>query len=203
MQRLLYLALVISLTTSASGQGIDDKLQTEISRLKSFNIDTFLIYSFYCTGGAVRLDTCTYDEPQYLFWLKEKRYFVKKFDNCQTYKALMLDSINPLSFYLLSKIQIDKEEIKMPYYLQSKSSKNEIVMTSSISHDCFYKMDFQLKTESIHKNVSDFNLTFKKFDDGKKNKYYIYNKSTKLKKLIDQLTQLIKQFDTGGKFEIE
>lgn len=202
MKHLFYLTLIITLTTSANGQRIDNKLQTEIDSLKLFNIDTSLIYSFYCVGGY-RLDTCISNEPQYLFWLKENRYFLKKFDNCQNYKPIILDTINPLSFYLSCKNEIDKEEIKMPYYLQSKSKKKEIVMTSTISHDCFYKMNFQLKMESIYKKVSDFNLTFKNFDDGKKNEYYIYNQSTKLKDLIEQLTQLIKQLNTKGKFEIE
>jgi len=201
MRKLLFNTLLTCFVISANGQIINSKLQNQIDKLKQSNVDTFLIYSFYCDGESIRLDTCSYNEQEYLFWVKENSYFIKKFDDCKTYKSILLNSINPFSFYIKFKDSINKEEIKMPSLITSKNSNKEI--TSILSHDCFYKMSFNLKKENISKKVSQYNLTFKKFDDGNMNRYYHYNQNTKLKALVNQLTQLIEQLNKEDQFKIE
>jgi hypothetical protein len=64
-------------------------------------------------------------------------------------------------------------------------------------------MTFLVKKRKVFKKVSEYDLTFKKFDNGRKNMYYNYNQQTQLKKLIEQITQFIKQLDTNKKFEAQ
>jgi hypothetical protein len=201
MKPIFFLTFLIGLATLVTGQTTDKKLQKQIDSLRKSGIDTFLIYSFTCNEGVSRLDTCAFDEPEYLFWMQEKNYFIMKFDDCKNYKSIILDTINPLSFFIKFKNIITKEQIRRPSYIQSKNS--NIEMTSMIDHDCFYKMTYQLRRKSVIKKISDYNLTFKNFDNGKMNRFYTYNQSTKLKVLISQLTQLIEQLTTGGKFETQ
>ena len=46
--------------------------------------------------------------------------------------------------------------------------------------------------------MSEYDLTFKRFDNGRRNIYYNYNQQTQLKKFIDLITQFIKQIQTKG-----
>jgi len=203
MTRLFFLTLLIVLTISVNGQVIDNKIQKQVDRLKHQNVDSFLIYSLSCNGGLISLDTCAYEATQYLFWVKDKSCFIKRFDYCRSYKVVLLDRVSPLSFYFTYKNQIDKEELKMPTYVQSKKGNITTTITTTVDHACFYEMTFQIKSKSIIKRVSDFNLTFKEFDNGKKNLYYDFNQNTKLKALTDQITELIGKLNASNKFESE
>jgi len=170
---------------SSKEQVIDNRIQKEIESLRAAKVDTFLIYTRPCPGSIpTRLpDTCVYEDLQYLFWKQNTNCYVKKFDFCNNYKPSLLDPINALSFYLLYRNQIDKEEIKQPTYLQSKTT----AISSTIDHTCFYEMTFLLNDTTILKSISYYDLTLVKFDNGKRNIYYNYNQQTKLKKLVDLL----------------
>ena len=188
MQRLLFPILIIGLTISSNGQIIDQRIQQELESLRLSNIDTFLIYKLSCPGSVsnFRIDTCAYEETQYLLWKQDVNCYIKKFDFCSIYLPTVLDSVNPLSFYLSNKNQIDKEQIKWPTYFESKNKAISMV----VDHTCFYEMTFLLHDKTILKSVSYFSLTFEKFDNGKRNIYYTYNQRTKLKKLVDLLDKI-------------
>ena len=203
MTRFLLLILFVGLTIFGNTQAIADRIQKQMDSSKILNVDTFFIYTLYCNGAMMSLDTCTHEESQYLLWTHQKMYYIKKFDYCRTYKPILLDTINPLSFYLKNKNRIDKEKIKMPTYVQSRKGNVETIITSTIDHTCFYKMAFQLGSSSIIKSVSDFDLTFATFDNGRKNMYYSYNQKTKLKVLIGQLTKLVDELNKSRKWVVE
>jgi hypothetical protein len=173
-----------------------------LDSLNHTEADTFLIYSLECLGG-MRLDTGNYYDPQYLFWKQKGNIFLKKFDDCKLYKAVLLDSLNPLTFYLVHKNQIDREEIKNPTYLQSRRGNVVTEITSTIDHTCFYEMTFLFNGEKKFKRASDYDLTFIKFDNRKRNIYYKYNQQTKLKLLIDKITTLLTSMNSDKKFDIK
>ncbi len=91
----------------------------------------------------------------------------------------------------------------MPTYVESKKGDILTEISSTIDHTCFYEMNFCYNGKKVFKTVSDFDLTFIKFDNGRKNMYYNYNQQAKLKKLIDLMVNLIKQLETGNKFETQ
>jgi hypothetical protein len=198
---------VFAVAVSSKGQVIENRIQKQIDNLKLSNVDTFLIYSFACYHGesADPFDTCTYPETQYLFWIQNTKTFLKRFDYCKTYKAIQLDTTNPIRFYLLNKRTVDKEEIKKPTCYEIRKTKkgvDTLINTSFIDHSCYHQFNFWVKNKSVKKVTDIYDLEFEKFDDGKKNIYYSYNQNTKLKALIDKISNLLQQLDTDKKFEV-
>jgi hypothetical protein len=203
MTRFILLVLFVGLTIFGKTQVIADKIQKQIDSSKILGVDTFLVYNLYCNGVMMSVDTCTYEESQYLLWTHQNKYYIKKFDYCRTYKPILLDTINPLLFYISNKTRINKEKIKMPTYVQSRKGNAETIITSTMNHTCFYKMAFQIGSSNMIKSVSDYDLTFATFDNGKKNMYYTYNQKTKLKELIGQLTKLVGELNKSRKWVVE
>jgi len=205
MTRLLF-TLQIFISTVSFGQNlnnIETRVKTFQDSLKQQSIDTFINYRLICSGGMYPADTCNFIENCYILWKQSSNTFLQKFDGCDIYKPLPLDTINPLKFYITFRKKIDGEIIYHPAYIQSKHGDTVTTIEQTIDHTCFYEMTFLIGNRKKFKRVSDYDLTFKKFDNGRKNMYYNYNQQTQLKKLTDQITQLIKQLDTDKKFEVQ
>jgi hypothetical protein len=204
MKRLLFLFLVFALASSAQSQ-IDYRIETY---LDSHKIDTFLIYEFECSGeilpGDVLSDSCQFDEPHYLFWKQNGSFFLKRFDYCKTFKPIVLDTINPLRYYLQNKKLIHKEEIKRPTYFETKKIKNKIEKVQVnlvVDHSCCHR--FRLSRDSEYKYAYTYYLDFKEFDNGKRNVYYTHNQITRFKKLIDLTSTLLKVLEKENQFQPE
>jgi hypothetical protein len=188
--RILFIPLIL-LTILSNAQVIQERVKDQIKILKQSKIDTFLIYYLTCNGRMPALDSCSYEEPQCLFWIHNNNTYVQKFDYCKNHSPLALDTVNPILFYLANKIKIDKEKIKPPTYFKSKKDKVSLV----VDHDCFNEISFKIRNKSIFKTVSEYNLNFERFDNGRKNINFKYNQGTKLKKLIDILNKSVSKYD--------
>lgn len=187
-------------------QVIDDKIQIEINRLIQAHVDTFLVYSLSCNGGLIPLDTCAYEQTRYLFWAKNVKTYLKRFDYCKDYKTIQIDTLNPLNFYFNNRLLIAKEVIKKPSYYEVKKTKkgiDTILNTITVDHSCYHRFDFVVNKDTITKVVDIFDLNYIKFDNGKKNIYYRYNQRTKQKKLIDIVSNLVDGLNRDNKFETE
>lgn len=201
MTRLLLL-LPIFFSTSLFGQNINDvekHANIFCDSLVQNGIDTILNYTLTCVGSVYPGDTCDFFHDHYLFWRQNGNTLFTKFDGCNFYKTILLDTTNPLAFYINQKKKIDHEKIYPPTYVQSKHGDTETLIGQSIDHTCYYEMTFITKAKKIIKRVSDYDLTFKTFDNGRRNMYYNYNQQTQLKKIIDLLKQFQKQIDTDKK----
>lgn len=56
-------------------QGMTQTVGDRVNKYATQNsIDTFLVYSFPCSGG-VSFDSCQFDEPHYLIWRQNGDYF--------------------------------------------------------------------------------------------------------------------------------
>src|SRR5690606_36544479 len=120
-------------------------------------------------------------------------------DYCSNYKALKLDSSNPLTFYLKHKSAIDKEAIKPPTYYEIKKGKHgtdTIVNSITVSHSCFHEFIINLKGGIKHKTVNTYYLNYTRFDNGKLNVYQKYNQRTKLSALSTMTSDLIRTLET-------
>jgi hypothetical protein len=194
------------LTVSLKAQAVDEKIENEVSILRRNHVDTFLIYSLSCNGGLIPLDTCAYEQTQYLFWTKNLKTYLKRFDYCKDYKPIQLDTLNPLNFYFANKLLIAKEVIKQPTYYEVKKTKkgvDTILNTITVDHSCYHKFDFVLNKDTTSKVIDNFDLDYVKFDNGKKNIYYSYNQRTKQKKLIDIVSYILDILKRVNKFETE
>lgn len=201
MKQLLIIAtLLFGLTFKTKSQIVENRVSKYLL-LKG--IDTFLVYSFLCSGQGVWFDSCKYEEPQYLLWTKHGNYYLRKFDYCNSFSVIKIDSINPLTFYLKHKKVIDREKIKQPTYYEYKKTNGKVdtlKVTSMVDHSCSHKFTLPLTRNSKYKYANTYDLDFKLFDNGRKNIYYNYNQKTKFKLLIDLTTQLIKQNEAENIF---
>ena len=164
MTRLLILTLLSILTFTTQAQIVEDRVDKYVSEKA---IDTFLIYSFPCSSGGSWFDSCKSDGPHYLIWKQKGNYFLKRFDYCNNFKIIILDTANPLTFYLANRKVIDKEQIKQPtYYEIKKKNKQPLVVTSTVSHSCYHKFALPFKKNSlstqIHTTLTLLSLTMGK-----------------------------------------
>jgi hypothetical protein len=206
MARLIISLLFFAITSPAIGQVVEQKIQEQIASLKSLKIDTFIIYSFTCNGGLIPLDTCAYEDDQYLVWQQNTKTFLRRFNYCKDFKTIQIDTTNPLTFYFKNKRVIDKEKIKPPTYIEvRKTTKglDTIANSVTVSHSCFHQFDFITNGRTIHKSISTFDLDYKKFDNGKRNVYYNYNRQTYTKRLIDLMTKQLEQINNTENLKLE
>lgn len=192
MRLLIFSLLFSTVCFGQSFSSIEKQMNDFKNNLQQSKVDTFLIYCEVCVG-SVRPDTCNYFGTHYLFWRQNSVTYVRRFDGCETYQQVALDTLNPLQYYFKYKKQIDIETIKMPTYIQSGKGNTQTEISQTIDHTCFYELAFYLKAKRIFKRVSYYDLNFKNFENGKTNIYYKYNQNTKLKQLVDQLTELTKR----------
>jgi hypothetical protein len=108
-----------------------------------------------------------------------------------------------LTFYIVQKKKIDQEIIYPPTYVQSQHGDTGTLIEQSIDHTCYYEMTFITNTKKVIKKVSEYDLTFKKFDNGRRNMYYHYNQQTQLKKFIELITQFLDNIDIHKKLQVQ
>jgi len=205
MTRLLFTLLII-LSTKSFGQSATDikkKAESFQDSLTKKNIDTLLDYTLECVGYYADIDTCNFFDTHYIFWRQNGETYLQRIDDCNTHKAVLLETANPLTFYLAQKKKIDHEIIYPPTYVQLQQDGHGILIQQFIDHTCYHEMTFLINTKKRFKNVSVYDLTFEKFDNGRKNIYYNYNQQTQLKKIVEQITELVKQLEEGKKFEVQ
>lgn len=170
------------------------------------SLDTFFVYSYRCNGCDFIYDSCDLDDTHYLIWKANNEYFLKRFDYCKAYKALPVDTLNPLKFYLSNSKTIDKEVIKEPtcYEIRKRNGKiDTLIRTSWVDHYPYHYFQFPFGKKPKSKEANAYYLDFHFFDDGRKNIYYNYNQQTKFKALIDIETKLISHFKEKNSFEPE
>jgi hypothetical protein len=185
MKLLFFLVLLASLSLHGYSQVVESNVERFV---KEKNIDSFLVYKGSLDGSFPSPDSCQWEEPNYLFWHEKNQWYLKKFDYCTTFEAVLLDNFNPLKFYLLHKHQIDKEKIKEPKYYQTviKNGRKVVVTTTiTASHQLYHHFQYYTGTHRKIIQASEYYLQFEKFDNGRRNINYFINQKTKLKSLID------------------
>ena len=204
--KILLSLCTLFLTISLTAQVVDEKVEKQTDILRQARVDTFLVYSLSCNGGLIPLDTCAYEQTQYLFWTQNSTTFLKRFDYCNDYQPIQIDSLNPLAFYFINKLRITNEKIKQPTYYEIKKTKrgfDTLMNTIMVDHSCYHQFEFVIKKTTVKKTIDNFDLYYIKFDNGKKNINYSYNQQTKQKKLIDIVTKLIDKLTHEKKFVVE
>jgi hypothetical protein len=204
MTRLLFTLLIFLSTPSFGQSAIDIKKRAgnfQDSLIKN-SVDTLLNYTLEC-AGYYSIDTCNFFDAHYIFWKQHDKTYLQRFDDCNIYKAILLDIINPLTFYIAQKKKIDYEIIYGPTYVESKHGDTVITIEQSIDHTCWHEMTFLTKKKRVIKNVSEYYLAFRKFENGRKNMYYNYNQRTQLKELIEQIKKLVEKLNVDKRFELK
>jgi hypothetical protein len=188
MKYLLFLLMFIS--TKLVGQDVNDIAERKnvfLDSLRKSGVDTVLGYSLECSGSAYPYDTCSFFDDYYLFWMQGELTWVQKFDGCKNYIPLLLEPTNPLTYYVTRSKRINNEIIYRPTFVESRKANIITTIELTVDHACYYNLTFLIGELKVVKIVNDYDLTYKLFDNGRKNIYYNSNQQTQLKKLIDML----------------
>lgn len=206
MYRHFTLSIFLVLALSAKSQIMRYTVWDFRDSLKSAGIDSLIIYSKECKGESLFvMDSCHWQQPYYLMWQTNGKFYIKKFELCYKHRTLQLDSLKPYQFYFDNKKVIDVEEISTPAYIQYKKKGNRLIkeeIHTEVDHDCFFNFSFSIGPDITEKNVSQFNLTTKDFKEGK-NINYNKNQKTKLKNLVELSEYLIRQLQSDPKSGFE
>ena len=201
MTRHYILISLVLLYNISQSQVIDNKIQIFIKEEK---IDSFIIYSFPCVGGISLEDSCAQKGSYFLFWVHDTRHYFKQFKACIVSKEIMIDSDDPITYYITNKKQINREKIKPPTYYEYKKTRkgiDTIMLSSFVDHSCYHTFAFKVGPTIFEKSADEYNFDFVKFDNGRRNIFYNHNQLTLFKKLIDKTTRLIANLGTDKKIE--
>ena len=166
------------------------QLNAEYSELKKTLLESktelLIEYSSDCIGGEFitlgEVGDCEYENPFYLFWIKEDKYYKRKFTNCDIFKVIEMEESRFLECVRENLSLIEKSEI-MPVIHKSKKTleggvEEETIIETELSHYCESKFIFHTKSDEIEKNIIDYYLDTKMIDENTPNdNYELNNKS--------------------------
>ncbi|MDT7827653.1 hypothetical protein RQM65_03255 [Pricia sp. S334] len=137
-------------------------------------------------------EDCVSQRPFYLLWIKNGKYFKRKFSDCSVFKTIEMERSD---FLMMSNEKL--HEIKNAKLLPviHKSKKNpkgeQEIVELDIDHFCESKFIFHKGTEKIEKSINHFYLGTEMIDENTPNDNYKLNQKSILgtiHKLIGQET---------------
>ena len=151
------------------------------------------IQMFTMPDGKLCTSTSTYYSV-YIFWMEsEKTMKLQKFDNCGSFKPLTLEISKDVSKILKNKEALRTEEVK-PY----KGEKVDDNAFGNMSvQSCHKEYKFVFGNDTFEKSFREFDLT----NDSKyKNVNAKHNNSLDLIALDKEISELIQNLETNGRF---
>ena len=174
------------------------KLNTEYWELKKNLLEskTDLIIEFKtdCTGGEFisieEAEDCVYERPFYIFWLKDGKYYKRKFSNCDVFKTVEMDKSELLKTSVSKINEIKKAEILPVIHTSEKNENGEIeTVEMDIDHFCESKFIFHSQSGKIVKTVNHYYLETEMLDEKISNDNYEKNQ----KSILNTLCKLIEK----------
>jgi len=95
-----------NLAMGSRGETLDEK----ISFLKDYGVKNLIIYHSYAYTVPYVIGGCSPTMTKYLLWIKDKKTYVQKFNNCDTFKPLVIEKSELAQFYPKQKDSIIKQK---------------------------------------------------------------------------------------------
>ncbi len=157
------------------GQGKNDTTESQIldfkSEMKKENISDFFIVKHITHGSVIipesdDLNPCYPKETYYglyAFWKKEKKTYIKKFDNCSEFKIIKLNDSKVIDFFKDNLDKIKLEEVE-EYTFKPDSIVNgrKYSFISTRSHSPLRYFWFYNNSTEFKKNFDKFQLQTEK-----------------------------------------
>jgi|GEM_PF-6489019 len=170
----------------------DDKVKAKLDAFKSENVSRYIVYNVECSGVHPRLvvdGQCTVYDIKYVVWLENERSYLQRFDECNEYKAKLIDQ----EFF--STVSNGIAEIKTARILSPRikvMDKGKPALIDLIrDHTCVSIFKIYWSNEFIEKHVDQFDLSFKYSDEKQLNIHYWHNQKSILNKLYKQMRSAI------------
>ncbi|MDF2192366.1 hypothetical protein [Paraflavitalea sp. CAU 1676] len=188
------------MSSMLSGSAIaQDRVFTNVQEeIKRKGIDTAVIYTAGYVGFFIlSKDTCKKEATRYLFFQKQGRHFVQRFDFCGTAQPTELPAGNLVGYFLANADSLKVEEIQLPTFSKKTIMRGDKLVEETeiqiISHHGYYELILKTDRGEVKKHIPNYYLTIKDDGNGKKNIYYESNLQTKLYALIQKIEAYINQ----------
>ncbi|MBC7757343.1 MAG: hypothetical protein H7069_00695 [Phormidesmis sp. FL-bin-119] len=86
-----------------------ETLEEKISFLKDYGVNDLIIYHSYAYTVPYVIGGCSPTKTKYLLWVKDKKTYVQKFNNCDTFKPLVIEKSDLAQFYPKQKDSVIKQ----------------------------------------------------------------------------------------------
>jgi hypothetical protein len=154
----------------------DKKIMAKIQGLKDEKVGNIVCYYISCNGQIplISPDSCVAYDIKYLLWQNYSQFFIQRFDECKFYKSISIGS-SLFNFIQYNYHKIQKQKLK----------RGDIV----VDHYCVTKIEFYYGDRFLRKHIDWPDL------DKHLNKYYLYNKSSKLNRLKNIIEVEVKNYN--------
>jgi len=172
----------------------DKKINAKIKLLRLKNVDTLAIYYKFCSGcypPPVLKDSCYIYQEKYLLWHQEGQYYMEKFDECNEYSSLIINSI-PYRLLTVNYSKIQKERIRPPEFATIVNGKQMLIGLSKSDGVYCTTLEICTTDKIIRKEVEDYYFDAKYVDGKHLNKNYIPNRKSVLFKLKTAIEKEVK-----------
>jgi hypothetical protein len=95
-----------NLAMGSRGETLDEK----ISFLKDYGVKDLIIYNSYAYTVPYVIGGCSPTTTKYLIWIKDKKTYVQKFNNCNTFKPFIIKKSELAQFYPKQRDSIIKQK---------------------------------------------------------------------------------------------
>ncbi|HLW31792.1 MAG TPA: hypothetical protein VKX40_05995 [Aequorivita sp.] len=204
MKQILFILIFVS-STGVFGQNDEAFVEAQISQIKAElemqQVSEYFMRKDFCEGniqifkmpnGGMCASTSTYYSV-YVFWKSEDKTIVQKVDNCGTYEKITIDDSTLLDKVSGLKDQLQKDDVK-PY-------QSERIDDSPFGN---MKVEDCRKEFTFHFDDHDFTKEFKEYDLSNESKFpnvhADYNNNLPLIKLDRNITRLLADLESNGKF---
>ncbi len=202
MKIFYFLIIFAGFNLTGQGQVLED-------RIKKFaiekNIDSFLVYSYSCNYDIIFGD-CALEEPHYLFWHESDKWYIKRFDYCETFWTIQVDSLNSLAFYLHHPDVIDGNNMLPQTNNQTtkrRGRKKALGAASPVRFTCLYAFNYHSKEQLKKVIIDKFYLNMEHYDNKGESVDSVFGQQAGLKSLVAVTENMIKQLNDGKRFVVE
>lgn len=202
----IVLMFVLVTSTVVFGQNdeafIEEQLSQITAELEMQQVHEYVIRKDYCEGNiqifrmpdGSRCATPSTYYSVYIFWKGEDKTYIQKVDNCGTFEKITIEGSALLNKVSHLKNQLQKDVVK-PYQSEKKDPSP---FGNMKVEDC-------KKTFTFHYSDLDFEKEFKEYDLSNESKFpninADYNNNLPLVKLDRNITQLLADMESNGKFK--
>ena len=140
-----------------------------------------------CFGGEFidkeAAENCEYEIPFYLFWIKDGKYYKRKFSNCEVFTEVALDKSEFIEKVKSNLTAIQEAEI-LPVKHEKEYPNGEVeIYELEIEPYCELKLMIHSEKGQIMKKIIDYQLTTEFIEDNIPNDNYLKNQKSILKNI--------------------
>ncbi len=204
MKKIIFI-LFLTMSTFSFSQNdeafVDALVAQKMAELEMQANPEYFYRKEYCDGNSQAFtlrngELCTSKNTYYavyLFWREDENLRFQKFDNCGRFSPFTISASKQMARSLKEKEALKAEKIR-PF---ASNKLNDATSENSAMQSCHKEYKFVFEGVTFEKSFKDIDLVEK---SKKESKNANHNKSLALVKLEGEISELVRNFETAGKF---